>query len=149
MGLDMYLRAERDFWSFNGNEEVELGKDLCQLLGVDGTITPLKNVEVEAGYWRKANHIHKWFVDNVQSGEDNCESYYVDREKLIQLRELCVKVLENNELAPEILPTTQGFFFGSKDYAQWYFNDLADTVKIVDRALALPKEWNLSYRSSW
>lgn len=21
---------------------------------------------IEVGYWRKANHIHKWFVDNVQ-----------------------------------------------------------------------------------
>ena len=30
---------------------------------------------VEIGYWRKSNQIHKWFVDNIQEGVDNCATY--------------------------------------------------------------------------
>lgn len=32
-----------------------------------------RSIWKEIGYWRKANHIHKWFVDCVQDGEDDCE----------------------------------------------------------------------------
>jgi hypothetical protein len=41
------------------------------------------------GYWRKANQIHKWFVDNVQDYEDDCGYYEVDREQLEQLLHIC------------------------------------------------------------
>ena len=30
------------------------------------------NVDVTCAYWRKANQIHAWFVDNVQQGNDDC-----------------------------------------------------------------------------
>ena len=51
-------------------------------------------IEEEVAYWRKANAIHKWFVENVQDGEDDCKPYYVSREKLRELVNLCKKVLE-------------------------------------------------------
>ena len=38
----------------------------------------------EVGYWRKANQIHKWFVDNVQDGVDDCGEYKVTKEQLIE-----------------------------------------------------------------
>lgn len=41
------------------------------------------------GYWRKANHIHKWFVENVQDGEDDCGYYEVDQEQLEELLDIC------------------------------------------------------------
>ena len=41
------------------------------------------------GYWRKANAIHKWFVDNVQDGEDNCDYYEVTKEQLEELLDIC------------------------------------------------------------
>lgn len=43
----------------------------------------------EVAYWRKANQIHKWFVDNVQKGEDDCGYYKVSKKKLEELRDLC------------------------------------------------------------
>tara|TARA_R100000365_G_C2707526_1_gene43980 strand:+ start:30 stop:530 length:501 start_codon:yes stop_codon:yes gene_type:complete len=58
----------------------------------------LSYVEEEVMYWRKANHIHKWFVDNVQSGEDNCERYFVSEENLRQLLDVCNKVIEASKL---------------------------------------------------
>ena len=45
------------------------------------------------GYWRKANHIHKWFVDNVQDGEDDCREYDVSIEQLHELRNICFDIL--------------------------------------------------------
>jgi hypothetical protein len=32
--------------------------------------------------WRKENHFHRWFVNNVQSGVDNCENHRVTLEQL-------------------------------------------------------------------
>ena len=44
-------------------------------------------------YWRKANAIHSWFVQNVQDGVDNCETYQVTREQLEELVKACQTVL--------------------------------------------------------
>lgn len=52
----------------------------------------------DAGYWRKANHIHKWFVDNVQDGNDDCKEYYVSSEKLKELLDTCQQVLKASKL---------------------------------------------------
>ena len=52
----------------------------------------------DAGYWRKANHIHRWFVENVQDGEDDCGEYYVERDKLQELLDICNEILKNVEL---------------------------------------------------
>lgn len=48
--------------------------------------------------WRKANAIHKWFVDNVQDGNDNCKEYRVNQKQLEDLYELVCDVLEHCEL---------------------------------------------------
>lgn len=48
----------------------------------------------EVGYWRKANQIHNFFVENVQGGEDDC-SYHNEctKEILKDLLDRCYKVL--------------------------------------------------------
>jgi hypothetical protein len=51
----------------------------------------------EVAYWRKANHIHKWFVDNVQSGNDDCGKYYVSQDQLKDLVALCEQVINSVE----------------------------------------------------
>lgn len=48
----------------------------------------------DVGYWRKANQIHNWFVQNVQGGEDDCKFYEVSQSKLIELRDTCQKVID-------------------------------------------------------
>ena len=55
----------------------------------------------DVAYWRKANHIHRWFVDNVQDGEDDCREYYVERERLRELVNLCKQVNEIIKKAPK------------------------------------------------
>jgi hypothetical protein len=49
-------------------------------------------------YWRKANHIHAWFVDNIQDGEDDCGEYRVDDDKLHALHAVCQKVIAASKL---------------------------------------------------
>jgi hypothetical protein len=101
-------------------------------------------------YWRKANAIHKWFVENIQGGEDNCQRYYVEREQLVELRDLCAKLCTQREMAEETLPTADGFFFGSTEYDEWYWNDIEGTVQGLDKALqAFDDKWQFHYRSSW
>ena len=48
-----------------------------------------KSIIEEVGYWRKANAIHKWFVDNIQDGEDDCGYYEVAPEQLEELLNIC------------------------------------------------------------
>lgn len=111
---------------------------------------PSIQCQVKIGYWRKANAIHDWFVQNCQDGNDDCRESYVSIEHLEELKKVCKMVLENHDLASEHLPTSAGFFFGSQDYDEWYFHDLENTVQIIDNALSkVSDEWSFSYQSSW
>lgn len=55
-------------------------------------------IRESVGYWRKANQIHKWFVDNVQDGNDDCKPYYVSTEDLEKLLNICKEVKEKAKL---------------------------------------------------
>lgn len=156
MGLDMYLTAERDLWR-STKSDFELSNKIGELIGLERQsdwtkIAPVVNkVSIEVAYWRKANAIHQWFVDNVQDGEDDCRSYFVDRDQLQTLIDLCESVLANSEQAEDLLPTQSGFFFGSTEYDDWYFHNLENTVKQLKEILENPalKNADFKYSSSW
>lgn len=63
----------------------------------------------EVGYWRKANAIHKWFVDNVQNGEDDCGDYSVSKELLEKLLNDCYTVLGQSELVEKEVIQVVGY----------------------------------------
>lgn len=156
MGLDMYLSGKRYMSKhFNeGDSEKQaaiqtLFPELAGKVGHWGDNSPVKEVTIEAGYWRKANAIHDWFVREVQGGEDECKPHYVSREDLERLKATCLEVLEDHSKASDLLPTASGFFFGSTDYDEWYYKDLEMTVQIIDDCLELPSSWEFEYRSSW
>lgn len=130
MGLDMFLEARR-----KGSED-----------------------SFEVAYWRKANAIHKWFVDNVQEGKDDCGEYLVSRDALVALREACVQVLYDKNtydgtigLAEKLLPTQSGFFFGGTDYDDWYYDNAKFTIESINKILEDPDfdQLNVYYSSSW
>ena len=102
----------------------------------------------QIGYWRKANAIHNWFVENCAGGIDNCEEVLIHPEQLMDLREKCLEVIENPIRAADLLPTTVGFFFGSIDYDEWYIQELKDTVEIIDRVRLFPGH-DIIYAASW
>ena len=111
----------------------------------------LKFIEFEIGYWRKANQIHDWFVQNVQEGKDDCSNYYVPLFKLKELKALCEEVLNDHSLAKEKLSPRKGFFFGTYEIDEYYFRDLENTLDILDKIFENPEHevWSIYYHSSW
>ena len=89
MGLDMYLRLKEH--------------SKCSVKGFDGDgdtyyRDPKDWVCISKEYavcdWRKANHIHHWFVQNVQDGNDDCGEYEVKPDHLHTLRADCMFALD-------------------------------------------------------
>ena len=102
MGLDMYLQKinnqalaykDEDVWDLH-----ETNPALYEKLKPYMKKTKYGNFDTiheEVGYWRKANQIHNWFVENVQDGVDDCSSYIVSKEQIEELLDVCVQVKES------------------------------------------------------
>lgn len=179
MGLDMYLGVRKYIsqtdWSRIG-EYREKGYDqmpdnpdykkLIDILDFDGMVDNAGHggayVVANAVYWRKANHIHRWFVDNCADGVDDCNPVWVPEEKLEKLYEIVCKVLanrEDEEVAKELLPPESGFFFGATEIGDWYWEDLEYTRDSLRDLLKAHKEKSMvdgrdvsidfEYHASW
>jgi hypothetical protein len=156
MGLDMYLEAKKYRYQFAKlPENVEV---LAAIMGNSNGFHPsrIKCITEDAIYWRKSNHIHKWFVDNIQNGNDDCEIYDVLREELQQLLLLVEKVLaaknkrNRKKVAQELLPPAEGFYFGNTEIEKWYWDDLEFTAKELSKVLEeYDDTWDFYYVSSW
>lgn len=152
MGLDMYLTKKHYVknWDFQKPEEqhevsVKRGGEIIKGIKPER----VSRIEEEIMYWRKDNHIHQWFVDNCQDGEDDCREAYISREQLRELITVINKVLEDNSKAEDLLPRQQGFFFGSKEYDEWYFKSLQDTKEVLEDELSSDVLGEYYYSSSW
>lgn len=159
MGLDMYLeRCDRKVWGYKNfdldvikGEKPDLYNELKPYIVQRGKNFYWESLFEEVGYWRKANAIHRWFVENVQDGVDDCGKYEVEKEKLEELLAYCKEDLEDMSRAKELLPTMEGFFFGSTEYDEWYFEDIKDTIKILEKVLEETDfdRQMITYQSSW
>jgi hypothetical protein len=166
MGLDMFLSVSRyqDKNEYNrddnGKMQSKVLPEFVQLIKKSG-LSQFQNdhtygikLEMVAMYWRKANAIHSWFVENLAGGEDNCKPMYVSTEHLQELLTTCKTVLEyhTEEKALELLPPTSGFFFGSMDIDEWYWQDLQYTVTELEKVLDKvgdSHEFSFMYEASW
>lgn len=167
MGLDMYLYRRLSPWY---DHDVVVDKKFRKLFGIteaDAKVfggAKVSKVTLELGYWRKANAIHRWFVDNVQDGSDDCKEYLVGNDQLIELRQLCEELLRVYETGDdkkfvatvqERLPPQAGFFFGSTEVDEGYVADLKRTVEILkdvvedDHYEKAPYYKKYVYYSSW
>lgn len=156
MGLDMYLTAKRYLWS---DKDKEIAKDINDAVGVEfdpekrfaGSSMMVKEVSIDAMYWRKANAIHGWFVEKCQGGRDECQETYIPREKLVELRDLCQSILNDPDgIRDDDLDPVEGFFFGSTEKDEWYLQDLKNTVEGITNALSLPEnQYEFYYQASW
>lgn len=102
----------------------------------DATIT----ITDEVGYWRKANQIMAYMsklyaIYHFDDPFPNCGKLTLEAEQLTELRNVCKQVLENPDLAPELLPTQEGFFWGSTEYDECYKQDLQHTVDMINSIL--------------
>lgn len=153
MGLDMFLMKETYIGAGYEFNEVKGTVDITrQGESIPINFNRISTITEEVGYWRKANHIHNWFVQNVQGGRDECQKSYVSKEDLEKLLSICKEVLADHSRAPELLPTTSGFFFGGTDYDEYYFQDVQDTINIIEPLLKELEENSMGdvyYQSSW
>lgn len=137
MGLDMYLERQTYVRNWDHMDPDELTHITIE--GGRGGASKIDTSAItyiieEAGYWRKANAIHAWFVENCGGGVDECQRMYVSIDDLRALRNEVQAVL-NGADPEDHLPSRSGFFFGSTAYDEWYREDLLRTVKILDDCL--------------
>lgn len=154
----MRIKREMEEFLWNRQEEYELWNRLI----TKDIRKSMEKFEYESiGYWRKANHIHRWFVENVQFGQDDCREYEVTINQLWELNNVCLEVLSRIQSLLEkngvqeslsnylkghmiheldgfnamefekILPTEPGFFFGSIEYSNNYFYYILHTIKMI------------------
>lgn len=158
MGLDMYLTGEHYLWRHTEKPDYnKIRKAVAKASHFEAD--EVRSIKVELGYWRKANQIHRWFVENIQDGEDNCRPYYVEPTDLEKLKKVCQKVISRSEnfkedwhkIAHIDLPVGEGFFFGNYDYDEYYIKQLKETVKMITKILKHPmlEELDITYQSSW
>lgn len=175
MGLDMTLSARRylsgwessyyrnDAAAKNGRVEMELFDSMLEGFGLDrDDITedlPSATVSIDIAYWRKANAIHNWFVENVADGVDNCEAMGVDRSQLGELIKTLGDVLglrhsgseESGLSIEDLLPTRGGSFFGTTEYEDYFWEYVQWTYDKLISITENPKfdGFDFVYQASW
>ena len=154
MGLDMNLNKKTYVlnWEHTPSEErfdINITKGGKEFNAID--TTKVVYIEEEVMYWRKANAIHQFFVDNCQDGKDDCRQYYVSRDVLVELLNNINDILNDHSKADDLLPAQAGFFFGSTEYDEWYFKDLEATKEMIEKEMASLSWRNSSYyyQASW
>jgi hypothetical protein len=143
--------------SYDGETDTFACRGKIEIDGIDPA--KVTYITEDVGYWRKANAVHRWFVEEVHDGKDDCREYVVGE---AQLRELLTRVeamlptLMLSEVAEidvpitaqELLPVQDGFFFGSTEYDPHCIESLQKTQRIVTEALSMPGGGDFYYQSS-
>jgi len=115
-------------------------------------------------YWRKANQIYGWFNRNVCDDDEAI----VSKEQIKELRDVVEevynllkdKVDENKKTLSvdketikkvlELLPPTEGFFFGSYDIDYWYFDKIRSTLEQLENLDKVKDNYEgFYYFASW
>ena len=131
MGLDMYLQTI---------PKNKIPKDYIEFCKYsDDAWNSHKKYERTLMDWRKANQIHHWFCENCKCLKPEV-LYMVTVEDLSKLCATMEKVLKNHKKAPLLLPTCQGFFYGSQEYDEWYFDELEYSLKHLKEIIEAIKE---------
>lgn len=158
-------------------------------MGLDMMLYKEKKYEEEVAYWRKANMVHRYLCEHGVCIKEEVEyiiPYKVLRDLLNvckQVKEKAVmkkgmiqngetlengvwvpimiegEYIENIEEIEALLPTQEGFFFGSTAYNQHYMEDIEDTIKQLEVILKdlhteedledLEDEYQIRYYASW
>ena len=129
MGLDMYM--------FRKNMEkkkvfvLELNKESLSLIPY----------YTEVMYWRKANQINYWFGRHLSPEtneiKNDFEYYDVPIDMVKKLIKDCKTVLKSKnkkdakDIAMDLIPTQNGFFFGNTEINDDYYSTLENTIAML------------------
>lgn len=137
-----------------------------------------KVTKCKIGYWRKFNALHSHIVNTYNDGEDNCNTIWLSRKAIEDILNICKEVLEDlntcpktkkqveygyrngkplyeeielydSEKALELLPPSNGFFFGSQDIDELYKEKLEYTIQLLEKCLNLEENFDFEYDASW
>lgn len=157
MGLDMYLYVYQyvDKYDYKDGETIlrPQFQAITEMLGTEKLLDKRDwsgyHIKVPVGRWRKANAIHGWIVNNCANGVDNCQEIWISPDKAKELVGLCSSVLFDNSKAEDLLPPTLGFFFGSDDIDEFYFESLERTIKLLEPLIESDEVDGIYYQASW
>lgn len=110
-------------------------------MGLDIVLFKTKSTEVAD--FRKVNFLFKFFEDKI--GDRNPTTIEVTTDDLQELRNRCSEVLTDHTLAETLLPTCSGFFFGSTEYDEYYFEDVLRVLDTCETLLEQPLNHNEYY----
>lgn len=149
MGLDMFLTKKYYCKNWDQQDPKEKHNIVIKKGDQEIKIDNISYIESDVFYWRKSNHIHKYFVDNCQDGIDDCRISYVEHEVLEELLDICKKIEENKSLAESLLPTQGGFFFGDTEYDEYYYESITETKEMLEKLDLKNTKEEFYYNSSW
>lgn len=97
--------------------------------GYEKLIDELNDIDCEnfefLAYFRKVNFLYEFFSGSLNEYDTTT---IITKEEMETLIDNCEFVLNNRDKASEILPTCDGFFFGSLDYDDYYFESVAKVL---------------------
>lgn len=104
--------------------------------------------DIRIGYFRKVNALFNWVNHHVCPFGSNT---------MIELTESHLRLLKEHlqQLTPEncgeLYPSVDGFFFGSTDYDDMYWEDVADVLSWTEETLSRPDlhEVIILFSASW
>lgn len=154
MGLDIHLyrKIEHDEYVFYDDDEEDIikisemltsnnspleGKELFKYHNDNdryGIYYPSYTItkKTPVGYWRNANHIFDWIINNVYEEENDAQDIDISFDQLITLKDLCKKVIKYPKEANDILPVSHVQLFKIEKYTEVYFDILKDTIEIIE-----------------
>lgn len=153
MGLDMYLDgvfSKRAYFqedrSVPMDDPIQSESLKLALASIDfPTSVPLDfsyrhfEVRLPLATWRKANQVHNYIVKEIGKGIDDQKPIYLTDEHLEQILDVIREVGNDPVKAEKLLPPKDGFFFGSTDIDEYYWQDLAYTRERLKQILEYQK----------
>jgi hypothetical protein len=162
MGLDQYLDKVKYFGYENSHYKNE--KEKTKII-INGKKYPsdIHSIKYSVTTWRKFSALHKWMVDNVQEGVDDCKTYFVSRYLLKDLNNLLKKTIEetvknsrkyiqtenkddiDKSIALKLFPPP------SENIDDYYFEEVIRTQKLLQKLIDSHdfRIWDYYYDSSW
>lgn len=107
----------------------------------------------ELAYFRKVNSLVAFFENKYGYDREDYE-FPITKEMCEELCDTCRLALALPENAEDIMPNTEGFFFGNQEYDDSYFEDLLDILDQVEDDVIpefkdLKKDEYIAFVTSW
>ena len=160
------VRKRKSYSTIQNGEKVVLDypdilKELQKDINVRDFNSKTETALYKVGYWRKFNALHGYIVKNFAAGRDECQDILLTKRNINDLLSILKEVKEFPNKAEDLLPTCDGFFFGSLEYDDLYFDNVEYSIKLFEKILKLFDEfekeededyhisYDIIYRASW